>query len=124
LRDRTVAQFGAPGGVGENEWVNHYVNMRRDWLATNPNPALHPTVYRMDSFLNLIQDSRYDLTLPFVLRGITIDCQCTPTSPGGNWSESRRRWRVRPGHLHRGAAISKTAGPQRRRHRGRHYSSI
>jgi len=73
LRDRTLAQFGGPSVLGENEWVNHYVNMRRDWLATNPNPALHPTVYRMDSFLNLIQASRYDLPLPIVLRGISID---------------------------------------------------
>ena len=73
LRDRTVAQFGAPSVLGENTWVNHYVNLRRDWLATNPNPVLHPTVYRMDSFLSLIQASRYDLTLPFALRGITID---------------------------------------------------
>jgi len=73
LRDRTVAKFGAPSVLGENEWVNHYVNMRRDWLVTNSNPALRPTVYRMDSFLSLIQASRYDLPLPIVLRGITID---------------------------------------------------
>jgi len=73
LRDRTVAKFGSPSVHGENEWVNHYVNLRRDWLATNPNPTLHPTVYRMDSFLNLIQTSRYDLDLPIVLREVTID---------------------------------------------------
>ncbi len=47
LRDRTLAQFGAPRVLGENEWVNHYVN--------------------------LIQASRYDLPLPILLRGISID---------------------------------------------------
>jgi chitosanase len=73
LRDRTSAQFGAPSVLGENEWVNHYVNLRREWLATNPNPALYPTVYRMDYFLELVQASRYDLTLPIVFRGVTID---------------------------------------------------
>lgn len=73
LRDRTVAHFGVPSVLGENDWVNHYLIMRRDWLATNPNHALHPTVYRMDSYLKLIQDSRFDLALPIVLRGITID---------------------------------------------------
>ena len=73
LRDRTVAQFGAPDAIGENDWVGHYVDTRRVWLATNPNPALHPTVYRMDCFRALIQDSRWDLALPIVIRGITID---------------------------------------------------
>jgi len=73
MRARTTSQFGTPHVVGENTWVSDYVNTRRDWLATNANPALHPTVYRMDSFLSLIQDSKWDLALPIVVRGITID---------------------------------------------------
>jgi len=73
VRDRTIAQFGALGVIGENDWVNHYVTVRRDWLANNPNPALHPTVYRMDCFLGLIQDSHWDLPLPVEVRGVTID---------------------------------------------------
>jgi chitosanase len=73
VRDRTIAQFGALGIIGENDWVNHYVTVRRDWLVNNPNPALHPTVYRMDCFLGLIQDSHWDLPLPVEVRGVTID---------------------------------------------------
>ena len=73
VRDLTTAQFGAPGVIGENDWVSHYVNVRRNWLANNPNPALHPTVYRMDGFLSLIQDSSWALPLPIDLRGVIID---------------------------------------------------
>lgn len=73
MRVRTTAQFGPPNVAGENAWVSDYVNTRRGWLATNTNPALRPTVYRMDSFLSLIQDSRWDLALPIVVRGIAID---------------------------------------------------
>jgi chitosanase len=73
LRDQTTTQFGSPGAIGEESWINHYVNTRRAWLATNANPALHPTVYRMNSFLALMQDSRWDLALPIVVRGMTID---------------------------------------------------
>jgi len=73
VRDLTTAQFGALGAIGENDWVSHYVNVRRDWLANNPNAALHPTVYRMDCFLTLIQDSSWDLPLPIDVRGVTID---------------------------------------------------
>ena len=73
VRDLTNAQFGAPGVIGENAWVGHYVNVRRDWLANNPNAALHPTVYRMDCFLSLVQDSSWGLPLPIDVRGVTID---------------------------------------------------
>lgn len=73
VRDLTTAQCGAPGVISENDWVSQYLNVRRDWLANNPNPALHPTVYRMDCFLSLIQDSSWDLALPINIRGVTID---------------------------------------------------
>ena len=73
VRDLTIAQFGALAAIGENDWVGHYVDVRRDWLATNPNPALHPTVYRMNCFLSLIQGSSWDLPLPIDIRGVTID---------------------------------------------------
>lgn len=73
VRDLTTAQCGALGVISENDWVSQYLNVRRDWLANNPNPALHPTVYRMDCFLSLIQDSSWDLALPINIRGVTID---------------------------------------------------
>lgn len=71
--DLTTAQCGALGVIRENDWVSQYLNVRRDWLANNPNPALHPTVYRVDCFLSLIQDSTWDLALPINVRGVTID---------------------------------------------------
>ncbi|HXR37854.1 MAG TPA: peptidoglycan-binding domain-containing protein, partial [Terracidiphilus sp.] len=45
---------------------------RRNWLANHPNPALHPTVYRMDAFLQLINNGTWDLPLPLTVRGILI----------------------------------------------------
>jgi len=73
VRDRTIAQFGPPAAIGENNWISRYVSVRRDWLANNANPALHPTVYRMNSFLVLIEQGRFDLALPITVRGMTID---------------------------------------------------
>jgi chitosanase len=73
VRDLTTAQSGALDVIGENDWIRPYVTVRRDWLANNPNPALHPTVYRMDCFLSLIEDSSWVLALPINIRGVTID---------------------------------------------------
>lgn len=73
VRDLTTAQCGALGVISENDWVSQYLNVRRDWLANHPNPALHPTVYRVDCFLSLIQDSSWDLALPINIQGVTID---------------------------------------------------
>ena len=73
VSDLTTAQFGALDAIGENDWVGHYLTVRRNWLANNPNAALHATVYRVDSFLSLIQDSSWDLPLPIDVRGVTID---------------------------------------------------
>jgi len=73
LRDRTTKRHGAADNIGENNWVIHYVNERGAWLANHPNALLHKTVYRMDSFRQLIADDKWDLSLPFRVRGILID---------------------------------------------------
>ncbi len=73
IRDRTVEQHGDLGAVGERAWLGHYVDVRRNWLATHLNSILHGTVYRMDSFRELMADETWDLSLPFVVRGLRID---------------------------------------------------
>ena len=73
VRDRNIAAHGEIAAIGEKAWINFYVTERRDWLATHPNPALHATVYRMDAFRQLITAKKWNLALPLVVRGSSID---------------------------------------------------
>ena len=72
IRDITNTNHGSAAQIGEQAWVSAYVSERRVWLATHPNPALHPTVYRMDAFLQLINNGTWNLPLPLTVRGILI----------------------------------------------------
>lgn len=72
VRDRTRQQFGELRDIGEDTWMAHYVDTRRDWLATYPNALLHKTVYRMDAFKQIIQAGNWKLRLPLSVRGLTI----------------------------------------------------
>src|SRR5579885_94890 len=73
MRDRTSAQFGEAGAIGENAWIEKYISVRRQWLAGNPSEILRKTVYRMDELGKLVAQNRWNLDLPLVVRGITID---------------------------------------------------
>jgi chitosanase len=73
LATRTRERHGSSLDIGEEAWIAQYVAERRAWLATNANPKLHPTVYRMDAFQALIQSGSWDLDLPLRVRGVTID---------------------------------------------------
>jgi len=75
MHDRTVAAAGEPGTAGEQAWLATYVKTRRDWLARHANELLRRTVYRMDSFQALIAEGRWDLSLPFAMRGCRVDEQ-------------------------------------------------
>ena len=72
IRDRTTAGHGPANQIGEQAWISAYVNERKNWLANNSNPALQPTVYRMDAFLQLISGGKWDLPLPLTVRGVVI----------------------------------------------------
>jgi chitosanase len=72
IRDITNANHGQASQIGEQAWIAAYVNERRNWLANNSIIALHPTVYRMDAFLQLIGGSHWDLPLPLTVRGVVI----------------------------------------------------
>jgi chitosanase len=73
MRDRTIERHGSVASLGAQSWVERYVEVRREWLANHPNRLLHRTVYRMDSFRGLIAEGKWDLALPFTVRGIVID---------------------------------------------------
>ena len=73
VRDKTIKKHGKPPKVKENAWIGFYVDVRRNWLATHPNPALHRTVYRMDAFKKLIDAKKWDLALPITVRGVLLN---------------------------------------------------
>jgi chitosanase len=81
LQGLTTQRHGSLATIGEQAWVAGYVDERRAWLATNPNPRLHPTVYRMDAFRDLIQQGRWDLALPLRVRGVSLDEESLMTPP-------------------------------------------
>lgn len=73
IRVRTDARHQSAQEIGAQGWITHYVAERRDWLATHPKPLLQRTVYRMEAFRQLIDEGRWDLPLPFHVRGVRID---------------------------------------------------
>ncbi len=72
-RDETIKNFGKSDAIGEQNWIKHYVDVRRKWLANHSNKLLPLTVYRMDAFNNLIAKGNWNLTLPIKVRGMVID---------------------------------------------------
>lgn len=75
------AKYGACGDIGEKKWLLVYVSERRNWLATHSNEVLHSTVYRMDSFLRLIDFDEWGLVLPLVVRGQEISLDTLQARP-------------------------------------------
>jgi len=72
MRDRTINKFKKPPDINENDWIGHYVDERKDWLAAHPNTLLHRTVYRMEAFQDLIRNDKWMLALPVRIRNIDI----------------------------------------------------
>ncbi|GJL53850.1 MAG: hypothetical protein NPIRA02_09820 [Nitrospirales bacterium] len=70
---RTNTRHGTAKNIGQRTWIQHYISERRDWLSTHSNTLLHRTVYRMDSFRDLIRQKKWSLALPFRIRGLRID---------------------------------------------------
>ena len=73
VKKLTDQEAGPLEEIGETNWVAEYVMTRRNWLASHSNPLLHKTVYRMDSFRQIITTQNWALELPFVVRGVMID---------------------------------------------------
>lgn len=72
MKDRTNERYGKAADIGEQDWTQHYIEVRRDWLANHSNTILHKTVYRMDSFREIIAEGNWKLDLPFTCRGILV----------------------------------------------------
>jgi chitosanase len=73
LRRAVLEHKGAVNSnFSEQAWVVEYVAARREWLAGSAAPLCN-TVYRMDGFQGLIDAGKWDLALPFTVRGVQID---------------------------------------------------
>jgi chitosanase len=73
--ERIAARVGTTIGAGgddEKTWVTKYVSARDSWLRNHTNTLLRKTVYRMEAFSKLIQESKWDLPLDLKVRGVTI----------------------------------------------------
>ncbi|SMC27465.1 Putative peptidoglycan binding domain-containing protein [Desulfacinum hydrothermale DSM 13146] len=87
MRDRTLERFGTAASLGETQWVQRYVQVRKHWLATHSNPLLHRTVYRMESFEDLMAQDKWGLELPLVVRGVRIHEAVLVGDPVRIWAE-------------------------------------
>lgn len=73
LRRRVNDDRGRVADLGEREWIAAYVETRHDWLANHRRRDLRNTVYRMETFRELIAEDAWMLELPLEIRGLTID---------------------------------------------------
>ncbi len=60
------------GGGDEKAWAAAYVSARRSWLLGNKNPLVQRTVYRMDSFSEIMKSGNWELQTPLTVRGVKI----------------------------------------------------
>jgi chitosanase len=80
LTDKSI---GPLSQVGEKAWIARYIQTRLDWLLGHSNPLLAATRYRMDTFQALINQQRWALELPLVVRGQEISLATLAAAPAG-----------------------------------------
>jgi chitosanase len=85
IRRRTEDKKGSVVALGERAWVEAYVRVRGEWLATHPRKDLRATVYRMTAFLRLIELGKWGLELPLVVRGFEISELTLNAAPKGSY---------------------------------------
>jgi len=74
LRNSITARYGRPPAIREECWLEFYAKARHRWLS-NSHAPLPSTVYRMDTFLDLIAKGNWQLNLPITVRGVTIEAE-------------------------------------------------
>jgi len=78
-----LADLGPASEAGERAWMARYVERRRAWLGGHSRSDLRATVYRMDAFQRLIDQGRWGLELPLVVRGAEISTDTLAADPPG-----------------------------------------
>jgi chitosanase len=72
VKELTEQEHGRVSIIGEESWMDSYVQVRKNWLAGHTNPLLHKTVYRMEELKKLIDGDKWDLPLPLIVRNVLI----------------------------------------------------
>lgn len=75
MKKRTDKHYGKSTKIGEVPWIRGYIKTRREWLATHSNHLLRNTVYRMDTFLDMIDNKNWILTPPFTVRDKEVEME-------------------------------------------------
>jgi len=101
---RVQPALGKVGSTGEQDWVDKYVAARRRWLLSLA-PPLPTTVYRMDSFSQLIASGNWFLQLPIVVHGVTIAPDDLAPLPGSAPHAGPRTLRLTTPYM-RGADVA------------------
>jgi len=60
-------------GGDEQKWIKEYVLAREAWLKTSSDPILRNTVYRPVTFLRLMQEGKWHLELPMIIRKLELN---------------------------------------------------
>ena len=72
IAGRTNQKHGSPLMIGERDWIDRYIDERREWLRNHSNALLRNTVYRANALTTLVVMGRWNLDLPLHVRGIEI----------------------------------------------------
>ena len=83
IRDRTNESSGTVATLGERAWIAAYVATRHEWLVNHTRSDLRKTAYRMEAFQRLIDQDRWGLELPLVVRGAEISLATLSATPPG-----------------------------------------
>jgi chitosanase len=74
-RIRTLTDAAFSDVPEEKEWIARYLDIRRDWMASNTNQLLRKCVYRMDELKKIVAAGKWELELPLTVRRVSIDEQ-------------------------------------------------
>lgn len=69
---RLFSEVPPANGGSEKKWAEAYVRSRRAWLANHSLMSVRKTVYRMDSFLEIIKNDNWMLDKSLTIMGVKI----------------------------------------------------
>jgi chitosanase len=72
IRKRVKGGLAVSPVMNEAAWISNFIAERKAWLSSCAAP-LPNTVYRMNEFAKLIEQNKWELELPMLVRGVAID---------------------------------------------------